>query len=199
VESIAVIPFVNQDNNANAEWISDGLTESIINNLTQLPNLKVIARSSVFRYKGKEVDPLAVGKELDPNFPTAHFFLGRACEAKGMYDEAVREYTTAAAVTLVPPDSLAKMNEAYHKSGWKAYVQTATQELVERRTNKPPPFVIATYYARLGDKEQTYAWLQKGLEERDFRMTLLAVSFEFDPFRSDPRFQAFIRKLGLPE
>ena len=57
VESIAVIPFINQDNNANAEWISDGLTESIINNLTQLPNLKVIARSSVFRYKGKEVDP----------------------------------------------------------------------------------------------------------------------------------------------
>ena len=64
VESIAVIPFVNQNKDANAEWISDGLTESIINNLTQLPNLKVIARSSVFRYKGREDDPLAVGKEL---------------------------------------------------------------------------------------------------------------------------------------
>src|SRR4029079_10509170 len=64
VESIAVIPFANQNNDPNAEWISDGLTESIINNLTQLPNLKVIARSSVFRYKGKEVDPLAVGREL---------------------------------------------------------------------------------------------------------------------------------------
>ncbi|HJU93556.1 MAG TPA: protein kinase, partial [Pyrinomonadaceae bacterium] len=64
VESIAVIPFVNQSKDPNSEWISDGLTESIINNLTQLPNLKVIARSSVFRYKGKETDPLAVGKEL---------------------------------------------------------------------------------------------------------------------------------------
>ena len=137
--------------------------------------------------------------ELDPNFPTAHYFLGRAYEAKGMYDEAVREYASAAAVSLVSPDSLAKMNEAYHKSGWKGYLQTATQELVERRTNKPPPFVVATYYARLGDKEQTYAWLQKSLEERDFRMTVLAVSFEFDAFRSDPRFQAFIRKVGLPE
>ncbi len=64
IESVAVLPFVNQNNDANAEWVSDGLTESIINSLTQLPNLKVIARSSVFRYKGKETDPLAVGKEL---------------------------------------------------------------------------------------------------------------------------------------
>ena len=64
VESIAVIPFMNQNKDPGAEWISDGLTESIINNLTQLPNLKVIARSSVFRYKGKETDPITVGKEL---------------------------------------------------------------------------------------------------------------------------------------
>ncbi len=64
VESIAVIPFVNQNHDADVDWISDGLTESIINNLTQLPNLKVIARSSVFRYKGRADDPLAIGKEL---------------------------------------------------------------------------------------------------------------------------------------
>ena len=64
IDSIAVIPFANQDKDPDSEWISDGLTESIINNLTQLPNLKVIARSSVFRYKGRESDPIAVGKEL---------------------------------------------------------------------------------------------------------------------------------------
>jgi TolB-like protein/Tfp pilus assembly protein PilF len=64
VESIAVIPFVNENKDSNIEWVSDGLTESIINSLTQLPNLKVIARSSVFRYKGKETDPIVVGKEL---------------------------------------------------------------------------------------------------------------------------------------
>jgi TolB-like protein/Tfp pilus assembly protein PilF len=64
VESIAVIPFENQNKDPGADWISDGLTESIINNLTQLPNLRVIARSSVFRYKGKADDPLTIGKEL---------------------------------------------------------------------------------------------------------------------------------------
>lgn len=64
MESIAVLPFVNQNNDPETEYRSDGLTESIINSLAQLPNLKVIARSSVFRYKGKETDPIAAGKQL---------------------------------------------------------------------------------------------------------------------------------------
>lgn len=64
IESIAVLPFENQNRDADMDYMSDGLTESIINSLTQLPNLKVIARSSVFRYKGKQTDPLAVAREL---------------------------------------------------------------------------------------------------------------------------------------
>jgi len=64
IDSIAVLPFVNENSDPNVDWISDGLTESLINSLTQLPNLKVIARSSVFRYKGNQTDPIQVGKEL---------------------------------------------------------------------------------------------------------------------------------------
>jgi serine/threonine protein kinase/tetratricopeptide (TPR) repeat protein len=64
IDSIAVLPFVNQNNDPETEYQSDGLTESIINSLAQLPNVRVIARSSAFRYKGKETDPLKAGKEL---------------------------------------------------------------------------------------------------------------------------------------
>ena len=64
IESIAVLPFENQNHDPNMDYLADGVTESIINSLTQLPNLRVIARSSVFRYKGKETDPLVAGKEL---------------------------------------------------------------------------------------------------------------------------------------
>lgn len=64
IDSIAVLPFVNQSRDQDTEYVSDGLTESIINSLTQLSNVRVIARSSVFHYKGKETDPLAIGKEL---------------------------------------------------------------------------------------------------------------------------------------
>jgi len=64
IDSIAVLPFVIQNNDAEIDWIADGLTESIINGLTPLQNLKVTPRSSVFRYKGKEIDPVKVGNEL---------------------------------------------------------------------------------------------------------------------------------------
>jgi eukaryotic-like serine/threonine-protein kinase len=456
VESIAVIPFANQDKDPGSEWISDGLTESIINNLTQLPNLKVIARSSVFRYKGRETDPIAVGKELgvravltgrlahrgdamlisaelidirdnkqlwgdkyerqladmlsvqreiareitnslrptlsgveqsrmekqytadseayqlylkgrfywnkrtpadlqkaipffeqaiekdpsyalaysgladsyalltaysresprklmpkakeaalkalalddklaeahaslgqitayydydfptaereyrraielnpnyatahqwlaeylatmkrndealaeiqraleldpvsvimnriyadilvdgrkfdeaikqyykaidlDPNFPTSYYFLGRAYEGKHMYDQAVEAYTKAATIGGSKPEMLQSMKETYQKSGWKAYVQMNLDLFTPQF--QFTPFVVATFYARLDRKDEAIKWLEKGFEERDFRMTLLSVAYEFDGFRNDPKFKELVRRMGLPE
>jgi len=64
IDSIAVLPFVNVSADPNTEYLSDGITDSLTNSISQLPNLAVIARSSVFRYKGREADPQAVGREL---------------------------------------------------------------------------------------------------------------------------------------
>jgi eukaryotic-like serine/threonine-protein kinase len=64
IKSVAVLPFVNETGNTEKEYLSDGLTESLINRLSQLPDLKVKARNSVFQYKGKDYSPQNVGKEL---------------------------------------------------------------------------------------------------------------------------------------
>jgi serine/threonine protein kinase len=64
IESIAVMPFVNESGNADTEYLSDGMTETLINSLSQLPRLSVKARSSVFHYKGKTVVPQTIGNEL---------------------------------------------------------------------------------------------------------------------------------------
>jgi TolB-like protein/Tfp pilus assembly protein PilF len=64
IDSIAVMPFVNESGSADTEYLSDGMTETLINSLSQLPNLSVKARSSVFHYKGKTVNPQTVGAEL---------------------------------------------------------------------------------------------------------------------------------------
>jgi TolB-like protein/Tfp pilus assembly protein PilF len=64
IDSIAVLPFANQSRAEETDYLADGLTESIINNLTQFPNLRVIARNSVFRYKGKEADLIGAGHAL---------------------------------------------------------------------------------------------------------------------------------------
>jgi TolB-like protein len=64
IESIAVLPFVNQNNDPNTEYLSDGIPESIINSLSQLPKLKVMSRNSTFQYKGKEVNAQNISKDL---------------------------------------------------------------------------------------------------------------------------------------
>ena len=62
--SVAVLPMVNETSDPGVEYLLDGITESIINSLSQLPQVRVIARSLVFRYKGKQFDALKVGREL---------------------------------------------------------------------------------------------------------------------------------------
>ena len=62
--AIAVLPMLNDANDEEVDHLSDGITENIINSLSQLPQVRVIARSLVFRYKGKEFDALKVGREL---------------------------------------------------------------------------------------------------------------------------------------
>jgi eukaryotic-like serine/threonine-protein kinase len=64
IDSVAVLPFVNDSADPNTEYLSDGITESLINNLTQLRGLRVMARSTVFRFKGKDADPQKIGRDL---------------------------------------------------------------------------------------------------------------------------------------
>ena len=64
ISSIAVLPFVNASNDPNAEYLSDGLTDALIDRLSSIPKLKVMSHSAVFRYKGTQVDPQAVGHDL---------------------------------------------------------------------------------------------------------------------------------------
>jgi serine/threonine-protein kinase len=64
IHSLAILPFVNANADPNAEYLSDGITESLINSLSQLSQLKVIARTTAFRYKGKDIDPQVTGREL---------------------------------------------------------------------------------------------------------------------------------------
>ena len=65
IDSIAVMPFVNEGGNPEIEYLSDGMTESLINSLTQLPDLNVKPRSSTFRYKGRESEVGTIGSELN--------------------------------------------------------------------------------------------------------------------------------------
>jgi len=64
IDSIAVLPFVSQGGDPNTEYLSDGVTEGVINNLSRLPQLRVMARTTVFRYKGRQDDPQKIGRDM---------------------------------------------------------------------------------------------------------------------------------------
>src|SRR5207302_4118371 len=64
ISSVAVLPLKNLTGDPTAEYFSDGLTESIISELSKVPELKVISRASVFIFKGKEIDPIEAGRRL---------------------------------------------------------------------------------------------------------------------------------------
>ena len=64
IHSLAVLPFSNETQDPGTDYISDGITDSLINRLSQLPDLKVLARGTVFTYKGKQFDPREIGREL---------------------------------------------------------------------------------------------------------------------------------------
>ena len=64
IDSLAVLPLINESNDPNTEYLSDGITESIINSLSKLPKLRVVPRSTVFRYKGNQADLQEIGSRL---------------------------------------------------------------------------------------------------------------------------------------
>jgi tetratricopeptide (TPR) repeat protein len=138
--------------------------------------------------------------ELDPNVLMSHNGLGRAYEAKGMYDQAVEEYLTAFGMEGLPPEAVTKMKEVYTKSGRNAFVQAALNlNLAKSKTSDIRPFRMAGLYARLGQKDETIAWLARAYDERDPELQYLSVNFEFDGVRSDPRFVDLVRRIGLPQ
>jgi len=65
IDSIAILPLTNASDDPAAEYLSDGITETIINSLSRLPGLRVMARATVFRYKGRDTDPLEIGDDLN--------------------------------------------------------------------------------------------------------------------------------------
>ncbi|PYQ57571.1 MAG: hypothetical protein DMF58_17995 [Acidobacteria bacterium] len=64
IDSLAVLPFVNSTNDPKSDYLSDGVTDSIINSMSRLPQIKVMSQSTMFRFKGKKVDPQEVGRQL---------------------------------------------------------------------------------------------------------------------------------------
>jgi serine/threonine protein kinase/Tfp pilus assembly protein PilF len=137
--------------------------------------------------------------EMDPNFAAAHSDIGESYVEKGMYAEATAEYQKALAISGRNLFYLAELGWAHARAGNTPEANHILNELEERsRQGYVFPFAFAFIYIGLGEKDRAFTWLEKDYEQRGNPMVFLKAEPLFDPLRSDPRFHALLRRVGLP-
>lgn len=136
--------------------------------------------------------------ELNPRLARGHVAMGMAYVQLGKYEEAIAEIKQAISLR----DEIryiAALGYAYAAAGKRTEARKVIDDLVELSKGKyVRPFFIAGIYAALGEPDQAFAWLEKAYKDRHPQMTLLGVDPVFDPLRSDPRFAALVRRVGIP-
>ena len=141
-------------------------------------------------------------KTLDrvPEFPWPHHLMANAYARRGMYEEAMAAERKYLRHSGNDPDEFRTLEEAYAKSGgdgyWTWRLRRLNDEAQQTGTSRAARFAIV--YAQLGERDAAFEWLEKAYEERAGPLIFLNVNPAWDPLRDDPRFQALVRRVGLP-
>jgi TolB-like protein/Tfp pilus assembly protein PilF/tRNA A-37 threonylcarbamoyl transferase component Bud32 len=137
--------------------------------------------------------------EVDPNHSLTHRILGWAYEAMGKYEDAVKCYLRAIELSGGSKHVDADLASCYALMGKREEAWKILNNLIEySRGNFVSSVDIAFVFAVLREKEQVFSWLEKAFRERDSQLLIyLKTHHRFDPVRSDPRYVALLRKIGL--
>jgi tetratricopeptide (TPR) repeat protein len=150
--------------------------------------------------------------EMQPSFPFAHFALAEAYDCVGRYTEAIAEHNRA--LELGRRDQAVDLAGGDAPRAWYSLAgpfQNARKELGGSRfwqdqlaltiklynESRATASAVASVYAILGDNEQALRWLETAYQQTDDFLVFLRIQPQFDPLRSDPRFQAILKKIGL--
>ena len=135
--------------------------------------------------------------DLEPRFWPAHVYLGKTLAEQGQLQQAVEELKKAGDFTAEP---YATLGYVYGRMGRAADARKVVADLEDQsKKTYVAPTNFAKIYIGLGDRDQAFAWLDKGYQQRDFWLTFLKGDPIFDSLRSDPRFQDLVRRVGFPQ
>jgi len=190
IDSLAVLPFENAGGNPDHEYLSDGITGSLINSLATLPKLRVMAQSTVGRYKGQKIDPRAIGRELN----VRAVLTGRMMESGGalrigaeLVDVATGSQLWGGQYDRKPGDIFVVQDEISDEISGKLRLQLTRAEkkrLTKRHTEDPEAYRLylkgrhhwnrwteegfnkaIEYFQKAVDKDPTYALAYAGLAD----------------------------------
>ncbi len=153
---------------------------------------------SVLHFSSRDdqaIEQLRKTLEMDPNFAAAHWTLGLCYEEKRMYPDAITEFQKAIALSGGNLSWKGSLAHTYAVAGRKSEAIQILNELKdESKHHFVPARSFALVYAGLGDNEQALTWLEKAYAEGD--EVDLKMMRQFDPLRSDPGYQDFLRRIG---
>ncbi|MEE9166653.1 MAG: protein kinase [Candidatus Neomarinimicrobiota bacterium] len=155
------------------------------------------------RQYDQAIESFRMALEIQPNYALAQWRLGEAYAVayvtKGMYKEAIVEYKKLLVLGRFTPVVLGYLGYAYALSDRREEALKVLDEVMEERRKGGIglEYGIALIYSGLEERDQALTWLELAYEERLFYLVLIKVDDYFDPLRSDPRFQALLKKMGL--
>jgi TolB-like protein/Tfp pilus assembly protein PilF len=138
---------------------------------------------------------------LNPDAWPGHYFLAVGYDGLGQELDAVSEYQKAVELSHGDADTIAGLAHAYITMGKRAKAEEILHDFLRQsKKNYVSPYMIATIYAGLGDKEKAFDFLEKAYQERSPDIPyFLKTDLRLDTLRSDPRFQDLVRRVGLPQ
>lgn len=179
IDSVVVLPFVNAGNDPDAEYLSDGISEALINNLAEIRQLRVVARTTAFRYKGREIDPQTVGRELG----VRAMLTGRVTQAGDRLDVQVDLIDTATGAQLwgetyhrTLSDMLAVKQAIAHEAAARLRVRLTGEE--KQDLNRPETANAEAYQFYL---QGLYHWNKRNAEDIRKSISLFDQAIEKDP------------------
>ncbi len=137
--------------------------------------------------------------ELEPNFFLAHLFASSAYIQKGMYPEAIAKASKARDLSGGNAEAIATIGYALAMAGRRDEARTVLDELKKRATGRyVPPYAFALVYNGLDEHDEAFAWLERGIEQRDPKMMFLKVEPKWNNLHDDPRFVSLLKRIKLP-
>jgi len=161
-------------------------------------NLSVAAAYFYARKYDQAIEYDKKTQTMDSNYIAAHTELGDAYAQKRMYPEAVAEWQTAMKM-FGNPKLAASAGEAFRTSGLQGFVQTSLDSALKDPAASQRAYAIARDYAFLGKKNEAITWLEKAYAARSGGMVRMKSDPAFDSMRSDPGFQAIMKRMNFPE
>jgi serine/threonine protein kinase/TolB-like protein/Tfp pilus assembly protein PilF len=159
------------------------------------------AGAQVFFYAGqydRALEQCQRALDLDPNFFLAYYFRGRVYERKGMFPQAIAEFRRASTLYPGNPTLMMGLGAVYALSGDKAQARSYLSALMELSKKRYVPAVyMVGIAAGLNDKDEAFRWLDQAAEDRCDYVIYLGHEPGVDNLRSDPRFPAFMHRIGL--